>query len=175
MRVQSFNGVVSPLGETRPAWKVLRVLANLLQLEKFDYETPEQIRTEIFPDESEINQCLSNTLRNFDFEIKVVENQGLQRIGEVPIYQADPIVRRAESLQSTHDALPPKAWMSTAILESLGIAAGDQVKVGQGDEFVQLEAASDERLPANCVRVACAHPKTIALGGLFGEISVEKL
>lgn len=174
-RVQSFNGVVSPLGETRPAWKVLRVLANLLQLEKFDYETPEQIRTEIFPDESEINQCLSNTLRNFDFEIKVVENQGLQRIGEVPIYQADPIVRRAESLQSTHDALPPKAWMSTAILESLGIAAGDQVKVGQGDEFVQLEAASDERLPANCVRVACAHPKTIALGGLFGEISVEKL
>ena len=46
--VQSFNGVVSPLGDARPAWKVLRVLANLLGLEKFDYETPEQVRAEIF-------------------------------------------------------------------------------------------------------------------------------
>ncbi|SFF07537.1 NADH-quinone oxidoreductase subunit G [Nitrosomonas sp. Nm166] len=174
-RVQSFNGVVSPLGETRPAWKVLRVLSNLLQLEKFDYETPEQIRAEIFPDGLEINQYLNNTLKDFDLEINIVEKQGVQRIGEVPIYQADPIVRRAESLQATHDALPPKAWMSAVMLENLGIDAGAQVRVGQGDEFVQLEAACDERLPANCARVACAHPKTIALGGLFEEIWVKKL
>ena len=61
------------------------------------------------------------------------------------------------------------------MLESLGIAAGDQVKIKQGDEFVQLEAAHDEKLPANCIRIACAHPKTFALGALFGEILVEKL
>ncbi len=36
---------------------------------------------------------------------------GIQRIGEVPIYQADPIVRRAESLQRTRDAAEPVAWM----------------------------------------------------------------
>lgn len=174
-RIQSFNGVVSPLGETRPAWKVLRVLANLLALEKFDYETPEQIRAEIFPNGSEVNQYLNNSLRNSDFEIKVIEKYGLQRIGEIPIYQADPIVRRAESLQSTHDAAPPKAWMATEMLENLGIAAGDQVKVKQGEESVQLEAACDEKLPANCVRIACAHPMTVALGALFGEIWVEKL
>lgn len=174
-RVQSFNGVVSPLGEARPAWKVLRVLANLLALEKFDYETPEQIRAEIFPEGLEINQYLNNDLKNFDTAIEVAEKQGMQRIGEVPIYSADPIVRRAESLQATRDAAPPKAWMATTMLESLGIVAGDQVKIKQGGEFVQLEAAYDERLPANCVRIACAHPKTLALGALFGEILVEKL
>ncbi len=107
-RVQSFNGVVPPLGEARPAWKVLRVLANLMALDKFDYETPEQIRTEIFPDELETGQYLNNTLKDFCFEINGIEKHSLQRIGEVPIYQADPVVRRAESLQSTHDALPPK-------------------------------------------------------------------
>jgi NADH-quinone oxidoreductase subunit G len=174
-RIQSFNGVVSPLGEARPAWKVLRVLANLMALDEFDYETPEQIRAEIFPDSLEASQYLSNTLKDLDCEINVVEKQGLQRIGEVPIYQADPIVRRAESLQSTFDGLPPKVWMAPTTLENLNIAAGTQVKVKQGIEFVQLEAACDEKLPVNCVRVACAHPETAALGDLFGEILVEKL
>ena len=59
--------------------------------------------------------------------------------------------------------------------QNLGVIAGDQVKITQGDEFVRLEVAHDEKLPVNCVRIACAHPKTIALGALFGEILVEKL
>lgn len=173
-RIQSFNGVVSPRGEARPAWKVLRVLANLLSLEKFDYETPEQIRAEIFPEELEINRYLNNNLKNYGPEIRLTEGQGIQRIGEVPIYQSDPIVRRAESLQATQDAAPPKAWMATAMLESLGVIAGEQVKVTQGEESVRLEVALDEKLPDNCVRVASAHPMTVALGALFGEIQVEK-
>lgn len=173
-RIQSFNGVVSPLGEARPAWKVLRVLANLLALEKFEYETPEQIRAEIFPEGLEINRYLNNNLRDFGTEIRVTEGQGMQRIGEIPIYQTDPIVRRAESLQATQDAAPPKAWMATAMLENLGVIAGDQVQVTQGDGSVRLEVAHDEKLPDNCVRVVGAHPKTVALGALFGEIQLEK-
>ncbi|WP_292913220.1 NADH-quinone oxidoreductase subunit NuoG [Nitrosomonas sp.] len=174
-RVQSFNGVVSPLGETRPAWKVLRVLANLLELEKFDYETPEQIRQEIFPNGIEINQYLSNKLKSGDVANIVIEDQSIRRIGEIPIYQADPIVRRAQSLQATHDAEPPKAWMAPQMLAKLGIVTGDQVRVKQGGGIVQLEAAHDEKLPANCVRIAGAHSKTAALGALFGEIMLEKL
>lgn len=174
-RVQSFNGVVSPLGEARPAWKVLRVLANLLALEKFEYETTEQIRAEIFPDGFEINRYLDNSLENSEIAISIADKEGIERIGEVPIYQADPVVRRAESLQATHDAEPPKAWMATGVLEDLGIVAGDKIKVKQGEAFVQLEAALDEKLPPNCVRIACAHPKTAALGALFGEVKIEKL
>ncbi|MER0171284.1 MAG: NADH-quinone oxidoreductase subunit G [Nitrosomonas sp.] len=174
-KVQSFNGVVSPLGEARPAWKVLRVLANLLELEKFDYETAEQVREEIFPTGVEINQYLNNKSKRYDTAIAINESHHIQRIGEIPIYQADPIVRRAESLQATHDAAQPKAWMPAAMLEKLGITAGDQIRIKQGEGFVQLEAAQDEKLPVNCVRIAGAHPKTIALGALFGEIVLEKL
>ena len=175
-RIQSFNGVVSPLGEARPAWKVIRVLANLLGLEKFDYETSEQVRAEIFPENQEVLQYLNNQFKNYDTAIPVSEGQQImQRIGEIPIYQADPIVRRAESLQATHDAISPKAWMTAATLERLNIAAGDQVKIKQGDSIVQLEAAQDDKLPVNCVRIAGAHPKTVGLGALFGEVVLEKL
>ncbi len=42
-RVQSFNAVVKPLGETRPAWKVLRVLGNLLGLAGFDHDDSKEV------------------------------------------------------------------------------------------------------------------------------------
>ena len=103
------------------------------------------------------------------------QTSGAQRIGEVPIYQADPIVRRAESLQRTHDAAPPVAWMADALMEKLGISAGDEVRIRQGDGEAQLPAVRDNRLPEGCVRVAAAHPLTVALGGMFDEIAIEKL
>ncbi|TSA49251.1 MAG: NADH-quinone oxidoreductase subunit G [Nitrosomonadales bacterium] len=174
-RVQSFNGVVAPLGEARPAWKVLRVLGNLLQLDGFDYETPEQVRAEIFPADSDVSARLDNRLDNFVVGEIRQASVGLQRIGEVPIYQADPIVRRAESLQHTHDASAPMASMPGALMDRLGVQAGDTVKVKQGDGEVLLPAARDDKLPANCVRVASAHPLTMALGAMFGDITVEKL
>lgn len=110
-RVQSFNGVVAPLADTRPAWKVLRVLGNMLALDGFGYDTPEQVRADILPAGSNVSARLNNNLRNFVAgDIEPARN-GVQRIGEVPIYQADPIVRRAESLQRTRDAAAPLAWM----------------------------------------------------------------
>lgn len=174
-RIQSFNGVVSPLGDARPGWKVLRVLANLLELEGFDYETSEQVREEVFPLGNEVNQFLNNTLKELDGVLTIAETQGIQRIGEVPIYQADPIVRRAESLQLTQDAAPPKAWMTGSMLEKIGVKEGDQITVKQGERSLPIEVAQDEKLPFNCIRLAGAHPKTYGLGALFGEIVVEKL
>ena len=61
------------------------------------------------------------------------------------------------------------------MLERLGLVSGNQVKISQGRGIAKLEIASDEKLPNNCVRIACAHPMTIALGDLFGEVFIEKL
>ena len=84
-------------------------------------------------------------------------------------------MRRAESLQRTHDAAAPSAWMSGILLDKLGVKVGDMVRVMQGDGEIQIAAARDDKLPSNCVRVASAHPLTAALGGMFGEITVERL
>ncbi|BCT67540.1 NADH-quinone oxidoreductase subunit NuoG [Nitrosospira sp. NRS527] len=178
-RVQSFNGVVAPLGETRPAWKILRVLGNMLEVDGFDYETPEQVRAEILLGSSDVSACLDNHLKSFS--LNDIESSGestgsgIQRIGEVPIYQADPIVRRAESLQRTRDAAAPVAWMPGDLMGRLGIQDGDNIRLRQGEGELDLPAARDDKLPANCVRLASAHPLTAALGGMFGEIAVEKL
>lgn len=174
-RVQSFNGVVAPLADTRPAWKVLRVLGNMLALDGFGYDTPEQVRADILPAGSNVSARLNNNLRNFVAGDIEPAHNGVQRIGEVPIYQADPIVRRAESLQRTRDAAAPLAWMPGDLMDKLGIRAGDSVRLKQGEGEVQLPAARDDKLPANCVRVAGAHPLTAALGEMFGEVVVERL
>ena len=174
-RVQSFNGVVAPLADTRPAWKVLRVLGNMLELDGFDYDTPEQVRADILPAGSNVSARLNNNLRDFVASDIEPARNGVQRIGEVPIYQADLIVRRAESLQRTRDAAAPLAWMPGDLMDKLGIRVGDNVRLKQGEGEVQLPAARDDKLPANCVRVAGAHPVTAALGEMFGEIVVERL
>lgn len=172
--VQGFNGVVPPLGEARPAWKVLRVLGNLLQLQGFDYETSEQVRADILPAGADIKSRLDNRLENYTVQRVEWHGDALQRIGEVPIYRADPVVRRATALQLTHDGAIPVASMSSGLMERLGIRTGEMVTVKQGDGEVWLPAVCDDGLPVNCVRVAAACASTVSLGGMFDVITVEK-
>jgi NADH-quinone oxidoreductase subunit G len=176
-RAQSFNGTVKPLGETRPAWKVLRVLGNLLGLNGFEYDTSEAIREEVLGAKNVSDINLTSLLNNVaDVQLQAASAAGsqLERIADVPIYFADAIVRRAEALQQTTDAQAPKAWISTDLAQKLGVENGMPVQVKQGEGSVILEAVVDKNLPANVVRVPAAHISTSTLGAMFGPISVEK-
>jgi NADH-quinone oxidoreductase subunit G len=177
-RAQGFNGTVKPLGETRPAWKVLRVLGNLLGLSGFEYETSEQIRIELLgtkvAEEADLKSRLNNIVSVQPQAAKHAAEAQLERVADVPIYFTDAIVRRAESLQLTGDAHAPKAWLSASIADKLGVSDGMQVRVTQGQAATVLAAAIDAKLPSNVVRVAAGHASTASLGGMFGAISVEK-
>jgi NADH-quinone oxidoreductase subunit G len=175
-RAQSFNGSVKALGETRPAWKVLRVLGNLLSLEGFAYESSEDIRNEILGSSSLDSLDLTARLNNHaEIALKPVQrSQGIERLADVPVYFSDAIVRRAGSLQQTNDARTPHAVLSAALAEKLGVSPGDKVRVSQGTTTIVIECAIDRGLPDNVVRVASAHTSTAALGPMFGAISVEK-
>lgn len=175
-RAQSFNGTVKPLGETRPAWKVLRVLGNLLGLQGFDYDTAESIRDEALgKGVTDLSARLNNVAKLAPQAASRSEEQGaLQRIADVPIYFADAIARRSEPLLRTADGQQPLARLPKALAERLGVKAGDVVKVTQGNGSALLVADIDARLPANVVRVAAAHPATATLGAMFGSINVEK-
>ena len=170
-RMQSFNGVVKPLGEARPAWKVLRVLGNLLGLAGFDYDSSEQVREELGKP-GEFAGKLDNRLAGIALQTPSASG-GLQRIADVPIYAGDAIVRRAASLQQTRDAETPRAWMNAALLARLGLKGGQAVKVRQGEGEAAMNAALDERLPRDCVRLAAAHAATSDLGPMSGEVRVE--
>jgi NADH-quinone oxidoreductase subunit G len=172
-RLQSFNGAVKPLGDARPAWKVLRVLGNLLGLAGFEYDSSEAVRDEAARPDA-LPGKLDNHLRGMELHLQAPVPNGLQRIADVPIYFADPIVRRAPSLQKTRDALPPKAWMTSDTLLRLGLAAGDRVRVHQGQGEAVVEAGCDDALPSGCVRLAAAHPLTSGLGPMFAAVKLER-
>ena len=162
----------------RPAWKVLRVLANTLGLQGFDYETSEQVKEAIFGGEkpsSVVWRSLNNNLKEL-VEIHVnIKHEGLQRIGEVPQYEADPIVRRSLPLQKTKYNIKPMARMCATQLELLGLVEGDDVLVKQDKGSAVLKVMLDNHVAKGCVRVAAAHEDTIGLGDLMGDITVEKL
>lgn len=172
-RIQSFTGVVRPLGDARPGWKVLRVLGNLLALAGFDQNSSEQVRDEIVPAGTTFVAGLDNRVSDVRLSLMVTAGE-LQRIADVPIYFADPLARRASALQKTRDAVAPTARMNAATLARLAVTDGVPVRLRQGNGEAVLTARADETVPAGCVRVAAAHVTTAALGEMFGAINVER-
>ncbi|RMC92395.1 NADH-quinone oxidoreductase subunit G [Aquitalea palustris] len=170
-KLQSFNGVVRPLGETRPAWKVLRVLGNMLGLTGFEQNSAEEVRAELLAKGS-IESAFNNALG--DVAINAAVTTGLVRIGEVPLYQADAICRRAQSLQQTADATAPVARAHSSLLARLNVAAGKEGLLRQGSGELKVLVEADDSLPADTVRLATAHPLTVGLGGMFDSIELTQ-
>jgi NADH-quinone oxidoreductase subunit G len=94
-RVQSFHAVVKPLGETRPAWKVLRVLGNLLGLSGFDFDSSQDVLAAATAKPAKLSNA---TQAAISLATPAIEP------ALVSIYQLDGLVRRAPSLQLTADA-----------------------------------------------------------------------
>ena len=173
-RVQSFNGVVKPLGETRPGWKVLRVLGNLLGLSGFEFDTCDAVRKECLP--SNLATGLDNrTGVTSASASRVPPTNGFERIADVPIYFADVLARRAAALQQTADARAPRAWLTGVEIAKLGIGDGDTVRVRNGAGELTIEVARDDKLPPGCVRLSGGHMATFNAGPLSGIVSVERV
>jgi NADH-quinone oxidoreductase subunit G len=169
-RVQSFKGAAAPVGDTRPAWKVLRVLGNLFQLDGFDDETSESVRDSVMA--AGVESRLSNQI-NLAASVLPAAS-GLERVADVPIYRCDALVRRSAPLQETPASAAPTARMAAATLAQLGLADGDLVKVRSSQGEVSLPAQLDDTVALNSVRVATAFSETAALGSAFGQLTVER-
>ena len=103
-----------------------------------------------------------------------VTELGFERIADIPLYSADPIVRRAPSLQRTKDAKVGAAWFNAQSLAAVGVAEGASVRLKTPTGDVVLPAALDSTLPDACVRLPGAQAATAELGALTGLISVER-
>ncbi len=170
---QSFGGVASPLGEARPAWKVLRVLGNLLGLDGFEQTSSEEVLAEV----RGLCQGVEpgNQLRG-EPTVKVLYAAGtLERIGEVPIYASDALVRRAPALQRTADACQATgARIHPALAERLGVGEGDRVLVSQGSGRLERPLSLDRKVPDGCVWMPAGVEGSGCLGGQFGDLTLEK-
>ncbi len=172
-RVQGFHGVATPAGESRPGWKVLRVLGNMLKLEGFEFETSEEVRDAVVAQRGDLASQLSSATRT-PIVAPATSAATVERVADVPIHFADPLARRAPALQETADARPPKARLNRTLLDALGIAEGAQIKVRQGAGEAVLATQVDPSVPPGVVRIAAAHPSTCGLEGLSGPVTVER-
>jgi NADH-quinone oxidoreductase subunit G len=173
-RWQSFQGAIAPPGEARPAWKVLRVLGNLLDLQGFDYGSARQIREELQglceearPDNGPRGELLGSASQ-------AVEG-ALERIGDVPIYAVDSLTRRAAALQKTRDAIAFGVWIGPAQAERMGLADGDKVAVRQSDAKVEARVIVDRRIPDGCARIPAGLSEAERLGAACGPVILEKV
>jgi len=172
-RLQSFVGVVRPFAETRPGWKVLRVLGSLLGLTGFDFSSAEEVREAALRG-VDVAALLSNVPGAGGLE-PAGTAVTLQRIADVPIHFADNLARRSPPLQMTRDSAPPTARIASATLRRLGLEEGEVVRVTQGAGQTVLKAVADEGVPPNCVRIAAAHRTTAELGEMFGDVQLERV
>jgi NADH-quinone oxidoreductase subunit G len=167
---QSFKGVIEPKGGSRPAWKILRVLGNLTEVDGFDYLSSEDVKAEVR------SQCESIELSNVvDSSITVEVNSasGIHRASDVPMYATDAVVRRASSLQSTADAQSMCVRLNAAEADRLGISSATSVTVKQGDNSMSLDLVIDDTIPDASAWIPSAVEGNDRLGAAFAEVSIE--
>ncbi len=170
-RWQSFGGSVKPLGETRPAWKVLRVLGNLFSLEGFEYISSEEIRKEV---EALTNGIESTKLAWFRFDKFSDTSKDLVRVADVPMYSTDQVVRRASSLQDTVHAGKAVARVSGVTAKAQGLEGAERVVVAQGDLQRIVAFEIDDRVAEGCVWLPSAVAGTSGFGAHGQTIEIKR-
>lgn len=166
---QSFKGAVSAKGESRPGWKVLRVLGNMAQLKGFDYVSSQDIADEV---QDKLKLVSSNTSSylpdNFDVDL-----DGLMTISEVPAYQIDSVVRRSEALQKTPENQQSLiAKMNADEVEKQGVTNAEFINITQHDQTITMAFEIDNAIADSCLYLAAGTIQTMDLGVAFSNVKV---
>jgi NADH-quinone oxidoreductase subunit G len=173
-RAQTIQPAVKPLGDSRPAWKVLRVLGGLLNLDGFLFNMPEEVLGEALGENyctKLSNQSTAAGLANGN----LAPLTGLERLSDVGIYVGDQIVRRSSALQLTRDAKRGnQVGLGQALFTELGLKEGDAVRVTQDGQSVDLPATLEANLASGAVRISAGTRASAQLGSMFGPVTVSK-
>lgn len=170
-RWQSFEAAVAPPGAARPGWKVLRVMGNLLDLDGFDYMSVEDVRGEV---KARTERRDSPGRGEWRLGTRAEwPRESLCRLGRVPAYATDPLVRRARALQETREAGFAGVALNRGAAARLGLAPGASAAVRQGDARITARVVIDDRLPDGCVAIPAGVPESASLGPDIGPVRVE--
>jgi len=169
---QSFTGAVTPMGEARPAWKIMRVLGNLLDVDGFEQVSSQDVLEEA-RQATEGKQMDNAITADLNSERRL-KGSALTRIGDVPIYAIDSMVRRAPALQQTADAVAAAIRINSDEAAKAGLAQGDMAVVVQDDNRAVLPVEIDLGVADGSVRVCAGLAGSEYLGGQFGQVTLEK-
>ena len=173
-RVQTVQPSVKPLDDSRPAWKVLRVLGGLLGLDGFLFNAPEEVLGEALDDgycNRLNNKATSSSIANGN----LAPFNGLERLADVNIYAGDQIVRRSSALHLTRDAKRGnQVGLNKITFAELGLKEGDAVRVTQDSHSVDMPATLEVNLAPGAVRISAGTMASAKLGSMFGPVTISK-
>ncbi len=170
-QVQSFKAAVRPLGETRPGWKVLRVLGNLLGLDGFEFNSSEEVLKAFMP--ANLSTLLNNVVPEQTVAGTVL-NGKLELAAYAPIYDTDSLVRRAESLRKTKAAKPALVQISVQTANALAVKTGDTVQLTDSEGgTLQAAVLVNKTIAENTVLVPMGRIETQSLRAVFGGAVLE--
>ena len=167
--VQSFTGVVRPLGETRPGWKVLRVLGDMLHANVGSFNSSEDVKAAALAgfDASKLGAVPAPIAA-----VVTTINNALERVADVPIYHADPLVRRGLALSRSAYGKQAHVRMNAETAKLLNLADGATVTVTQGAGSATSTLSVDASVPNGAVRVPLATELSAQLGASTDPITV---
>ena len=168
---QKFNGVTRPLGEAKPAWKILRVIANKLGLDGFEYASIEDVRAEL-SNLADNSSYLNNQAKIDGLKIVPAQLKGLIRFGITGIYNSDSIIRRSHSLQQTPWAKLPTLALNSKLAKTLGVVDNSEVQVKQAHAQSKFIVNICDDL-ADSVVLLAKNSTTLSFAGSFDAIEVN--
>ena len=174
--IQSTQASVKPLGQARPAWKVLRVLGGLLELPTFNFNTVEEVRSVAIGQYE--NKVVMPTHQSIEGNAQLESHTSstYERLADVPIHFTDPIVRRSAALKLTLDSKKAlKVGLPKKLFEEMNLKEGDAIRISQGESKVVMPATLEKELVDGVIRLSAATPASSLLGSMFGLLTLERV
>lgn len=166
---QRFAGGVQPRGDSRPGWKILRVLGNVSKLSGFDQISSQDVVDEL---EAELNRSSKQAIQDFIPESVSLESD-LMLVSEVPMYRTDSLLRHSNALQQTPENKTNEfACINQQEADKRGLTHQLPVTIKHGENSISLPLKIDNAQADGCIFVAAATAATVTLGTMFAQVEV---
>ena len=165
--IQSFSAVTPPVGQSRPGWKILRVLANFLQLEGFSYDSSEEVKTDAIIEMDKKNEFSLN-----DFKPSNIE-RGIEVLNVVRANDSDMIVRRATSLHQNKNKDQSCCLINPTTMLEEGLIEGQKIKISSSEAEILINVKADDNVCLNAVVIYGKQDETFILG-MHNKVKIKK-
>lgn len=176
--INTFRAVNPLYGQSKSAWKIYRVLANLLKCEGFTYHDIAELRADIpllssgrvgesIDGEVDLSPPLPRQL------VDQVVGSELTRVGDLGHYQVDALVRRCEPLQRLNDDVTARIHPETIRRLGLsGLVDGAMVSLKQGQQVISCPLSIDQTVAKNSVQCPVIGDRGSHLSGRNDAIEI---
>lgn len=167
---QSFAGVAPPFGDSRPGWKILRVIGQMLQLPAFDQQSSADVLKQI---QEQCAHALPSNRCNLGIHEKRWQGGPFERVGMVPLHASDPVVRRAKALAQTELAGRLQARIHPSDALASGLVPGKLVNVKSATGKLQMEWIGDPAVVEGTVLIPAGIVGAESVGPHFTQLELS--